>query len=168
MGSSWKGARVAALAVATAALAAGCGSSSDDDATSTAAKTTRAATSGVVAEAQAELTKLAPKTDPVLKVDPLSKPVPKGKTMTYITCPVPVCVEVAKGVKAATDTVGWKLKLVNEGLTPASIQSAFSNVAQQPTDAVGAVGVLPNTAVKQQLTAPRGGGGAERLPVALG
>jgi ribose transport system substrate-binding protein len=150
-----------AAIVATLALAAvGCGSSdsgSSSTGNSAAASTGVTSDSGskVAAQARADLAKVT-NNPPKIDVPPLDKPAPTGKTILWAGCPLPVCVATGKGVEAAARALGWKYRQVNLGFTPQTVQSAWNAIIQNPPDAIAAVGILPNSAIKRQLDALKG------------
>ncbi len=146
--------------VTLAVIAAGCGSS-DSPGSSGSSGSGGGASDGTAGQvpggagktadaAKANLEKLV-QYPPTIEVPPLEKAPPTGKTVTWLGCPLPVCVQVGQGVKAAADTLGWKYKEVNQGLTPDKVQAAWNGVARSPGDAILAAGVLPNSAVRPQL-----------------
>ena len=129
----------------TAVASAGTGATPES---STASKSS--STSSAVQQATSQIAQLAP-ADPTIQLAPLGKPAPTGKTLDYVTCPVPICVETAQGAQAATKALGWKFNLINGGLTPATFTSAWDQIAQSPPSAVAGVGVLPTSAIATQL-----------------
>jgi ribose transport system substrate-binding protein len=143
--------RSALVAAVVACSLASCGGSDSEDTTTAAGGGgASAADADALREAQAGLDELI-SDPPKIDVPSVDEPIPAGKTITYAGCPLPVCVLVGKGVEAAADSLGWKVKNVNLGLTPQSVQSAWNGIVQNPGDGVVSVGVLPNSAVKAQL-----------------
>lgn len=144
-----------AALVALAVLVAGCGSDSDSGSTSSGGETasTEEQASGGAAAAETAEANLAELTTepPAINIPALEKAPPTGVSWTFVTCPLPVCIEVEEGAKEASDALGWQMKVVNQGLTPDTAQAAFNGIAQNPTDAVASTGVLPNSALKKQL-----------------
>ncbi len=151
--------KLLALGVVLAALAgiaAGCGSSGSSGG-STAATDEQASTeeassggSNVVEEAEASIAELTQE-PPELKIPPMEKAPPTGVDLSFGGCPLPVCVAVEEGAEAAAKVLGWKVKAVNQGLTPATVQSAWNAIAQDPGEAVIATSILPNEAISKQL-----------------
>ena len=142
--------------VTLAVMAAGCGSSESSGESGTQGSASdgnaEAASGGAktASQAEANLEELV-QYPPKIEVPPLEKAPPTGKTVTWLGCPLPVCVQVGQGVKAAADTLGWKYEEVNQGLTPDKVQAAWNGLARNPGDAILAAGVLPNSAVRPQL-----------------
>jgi ribose transport system substrate-binding protein len=151
---------LAALGATVALVAAGCGSS---DSTSTTGASTSSGSTGaasdpgsqVVEQAQADLAQVT-SNPPKIDVPALDKPAPTGKTILWAGCPLPVCVATGKGVEEAAKALGWKYRQVNLGFTPQTVQSAWNAILQDPPDAIAAVGILPNSAIKKQLDALKG------------
>jgi ABC-type sugar transport system substrate-binding protein len=151
-----------ALGATAALVAAGCGSSDSSSSSSTAGGSTAAATSAasdsgakIVEQARADLAQVT-SDPPEIDVPPLDKPAPTGKTVLWAGCPLPVCVATGKGVEEAAQALGWKFRQVNLGFTPQTVQSAWNAIVQDPPDAIAAVGILPNSAIKKQLEALKG------------
>lgn len=152
----------AAIVAALALAAAGCGSSDTSSTSSVTGDQAAAATgaapasgSQVVEQAKADLAQVT-SNPPKIDVPPLDKPAPTGKTILWAGCPLPVCVATGKGVEAAARSLGWKFRQVNLGFTPQTVQSAWNAIVQDPPDAIAAVGILPNSAIKKQLEALKG------------
>jgi ABC-type sugar transport system substrate-binding protein len=145
-----------------AAICAACGSSGTASTASTASTATPSTTqsagtstaasagSSAVQQANAQIAQWAP-TNPSVSVPALGKKVPTGKSVDYVTCPVPICVEVGQGVAAAAKALGWKFTLISGGLTPATFTAAWQQIAQNPPSAVVGVGLLPTTAIATEL-----------------
>lgn len=137
-------ARLAALAT-MAALAlplAACGSSDDDGGTGTststsAGATTTATTSGDAASAaEAAVARAIERPTSIGIEQPLRGAIPRGKTIWWIQCSSPACVALTRPLKAATDAVGWQLRVVNAGLTPETVKAAWDQAVKGDPDAV--------------------------------
>ena len=126
------------VAVAVAVVATGCGSSksssSSSSSTSTAASST--ASPGLTqARAFMQQAMQAPKS---LGLPQTSKPIPTGKTVTYVHCGVDVCSTIAKAIKNAADVLGWKTKIVASDGSPGSVKAAWDTVVRiHPAAAFG-------------------------------
>lgn len=132
---------LAVLAVSAAAVAA-C-SSGGGTSGSQAADGGGGPSAAAIAEAKAELAKYAPTTNPVIVPEKLDKAPPKGVKLTLISCSVPACTSFAQQAAVVTKRLGWTLNVVNEGVTPQTIISAFKQVDANPGDAVIDIGLLP-------------------------
>jgi len=76
----------------------------------------------------------------------------KGKTIDWLQCSVPACVALTAPLRAATNTVGWKLNVVDAGVTPQTIRAAWDKAVADKPDAVIASGfsrALFNTELAQ-------------------
>jgi hypothetical protein len=131
----------AVLATAMAACSSSGGSSSSSGSQDSSAKGGPSASA--IAEAKAELAKWAPTTDPVIVPEKLDKVPPKGKTLTLISCSVPACTSFAQSSAQVVKALGWKLNVINEGVTPQTIISAFKQADANPGDVVMDIGLLP-------------------------
>jgi len=122
---------LALFAVAVAVVAAGCGSEDDE---STASAGGSGSASAGVAEAKAFMKEsMAPPTE--LGLPPTEKPVPSGKTVTYVHCGVDVCSTIAKAIKNSADILGWETKIVATDGSPASIKAGWGQVVRLKPDA---------------------------------
>jgi ribose transport system substrate-binding protein len=64
----------------------------------------------------------------------------KNKTIDWLQCSVPACVALTPPLRAATNTVGWKLNVVDAGVTPQTIRAAWDKAVSDKPDAVIASG----------------------------
>jgi ribose transport system substrate-binding protein len=119
---------LALFAVAVAVVAAGCGSE-DNESTGGSGS----ASSGV-AEAKAFMKEsMAPPTE--LGLPPTEKPIPSGKTVTYVHCGVDVCSTIANAIKSSADILGWETKVIATDGSPASIKAGWGQVVRLKPDA---------------------------------
>lgn len=86
-----------------------------------------------------------------LDIQALAKSAPSGKFISMVTCPLPSCQGIEQGVKEAADAIGWTVNVVDGGLTPDTFTSAMTTVAKDPGVGVLAPGILPNSAIQDQL-----------------
>lgn len=148
----------AAVAVAGIASAlAACSSNSSADgptnspsSASTAGTSTSGNASAGLQEAQANVA-AAMKEDQKISVEPLQAKPPTGKTIDYMACGVPACVDIQHSMEAAAKLLGWTVKTIPIGQTPATFTSAWNGVAANPDDAVIGVGLYPNSTISSQL-----------------
>lgn len=144
---------VLAAASTTAALAlSGCGSDSTSATslgTSSGDSSTSSGTAEAVAAAKASVEKLLVRpTD--MEVPPLPKAPDKGKTLAFVACGVPACQSFVPYLKQATDAVGWKLRVVDSGVTPQSITAAWDQVVREkPAGVIASGGISPDVFAKQ-------------------
>jgi ribose transport system substrate-binding protein len=130
---------LALVAVAVAVVAAGCGGSSNSGSTSSSADTGSATTtnaaatqtsggSGVAAaQAFAHQSMSVPST---LGLQPTAKPIPAGKTVTYVHCGVDVCTTIANAIKNAAKVLGWNVRIVPSDGSPQGVKSAWDTVVR--------------------------------------
>ena len=89
-------------------------------------------------------------TDDALDLPPLEASVPSGKTVSYINCPLPICVQVGEGVQEAAGVLGWDVREVAMDLTPAGYLEAWEQIAQNPGDGVvSAAQIVPDSDIKE-------------------
>lgn len=144
---------VGALAAAALIAVAGCGGSSSSSSSGGGTSTgSTAKVSGInAARAKQDLDAII--NEPASYSFPkIPVPIPKGKVITFQTCPVAICTEVGDGVKQAADALGWKVRIVPMDFTPAGYKSAWQSMAQNPGDAVMTTApVLPDAAVQSSI-----------------
>lgn len=132
--------RIAVLATIAAAslTVAACGSSDDggDAPASSAAATTATTTPATTAPAAPEVATALERPTSIGIDEPLRGPIARDKTIWWIQCSSPACVALTKPLKAATDAVGWQLRVVNAGLTPETVKAAWDQAAKGDPDAV--------------------------------
>lgn len=104
-----------------------------------------------VAQAEQELAAVVDTPDQV-EVAPIDAEIPSGKTITYMTCQVPVCTEVGRGITAAADALGWDVREVQNNGTPAGYQESWQEIAQTPGDgAIIGYPVLPYPDIEELM-----------------
>lgn len=152
---------LAAVTTAAALAVAGCGSSGDSS-TAPAAETPAASTEadGAVTRLRAQIAQLETRPTSIGIDAPIEGPPAKGKDIVYLDCGVPACVELGKSLKEAATQVGWKVKVIPQGLTPESVKAAWGQVARDVPDAVVATGGFPTEIFADELAALHKGGGA--------
>lgn len=150
---------LAGAAVAASLVAAGCGSDSEDSGTTTAATTAQVAQEGPIADIRADVTALEQRPTSIGIDEPIDGPVPQGKEIDYLACGVPACVELGKSLEAAAEAVGWKVDVINQGLTPEEVKAAWEQVARDVPDAVVTTGGFPISIFEQELAALHKAGG---------
>lgn len=130
----------AAVGLTLALAAAGCGSDdSSSDGAGSAADTTTAASSQV-----ADVTKVVEqlKQRPTELPDrtPVAGAPASGKVIDYMQCGVPACTKLGAYLKEAAAVVGWKVNVVNLGLTPEEVKAGFDKAVRDRPDAVVTTG----------------------------
>jgi ABC-type sugar transport system substrate-binding protein len=150
---------VAVLAVVAAVLVAvGCsssGSSSSSSAssgTSAAASSSSSATSGGsglssadqagLAKAQAFLAKAETRPTQITNTVKITKPIPKGKTVDFITCgATPECTQEGQLVQDADNLLGWSTVILNNDGSSAAWKNDFDQVVRTKPAAVLFTGI---------------------------
>jgi hypothetical protein len=141
---------VAALAAGALSLALGaCGSDSGSGGEDSGGADLTASQKTALVDAQAEFAEF--QSQPLETIPALPTAPPADKTMTLITCSLPVCATLADGAADAAEKVGWKLTTLNSNSTPEGFVSAMNQVAANPPDALSYIGTLPDSSVKDQL-----------------
>jgi ribose transport system substrate-binding protein len=124
---------IPALVLAVVALA-GCGSSSGGSSSSAAA--TKAASGGSassgVTAAQAFLKQVT--ADHINVTDPIKGTIPKGVSVDWVSCGYDTCATLAHYATDAGNQLGWNVKFVDAGLTPAAWQQAAATVVREKPD----------------------------------
>jgi ribose transport system substrate-binding protein len=69
-------------------------------------------------------------------VPEIGKPVPKGKTIDFVTCGPAACLPPATFTKEAATKLGWNVKVINGGLDPESNKNAMAQAVKDSPDAV--------------------------------
>jgi ribose transport system substrate-binding protein len=141
----------AAATVAVLGLTA-CGGDDADSASDGSAASSTAAASGSAeleaAKARLEAATKAPTT--IGPTEPITKPIPTGKSVIYVNCGAVACTNTGAGLKEAAAALGWKYKEINALPTPESIQAAFSQVVREKPDGVASNG-FSTAAYQRQL-----------------
>lgn len=110
--------------------ATACGSSSGGSASTKAANAATTA-SGNSTAAQALLSKYSVKATKVPISTAIGKPVPTGKTVTFVTCGVEACNDYISPLRAAAAMLGWKLNVLYTNGTAQQTQNAWDTVVRQ-------------------------------------
>lgn len=149
---SWRYARAgAALAMATAAVAMGCGSGNDEASTNAAAEpahetsTAAAATAGVK-EATEIVAKFHERPQELEVTEPITKPIPEGKRITFLTCASPGCMAIADAVKDAASILNWSVKVLTVDATADAINKAYATAIRDKPDAIAVAAVSSEVA----------------------
>jgi ribose transport system substrate-binding protein len=123
----------AALATLTI-VAAGCGSSSSSSSASNNANASSSSTG--VTTAQQLVTQALQRPSSITVTQPISKPVPSGKRIAYISCGVSVCQLQGQIVANAAKTLGWTVSTITTTGTPTSVQAAYDTAVRQGVSAI--------------------------------
>ncbi len=126
------------MLTAAALVLAGCSSSKSgaSDNSSTGGSTGSGSSDSGLAAAQALVDKYSQQPTQIPASAPVGKPIPKGKTVVFVSCGTPNCSIEGGIIKQATDLLGWTLKVINTDGTPETQKSAFGQAVQQKVDVV--------------------------------
>src|SRR5204863_5082551 len=80
-----------------------------------------------------------------------SKRPPSGKTVALISCPVPGCKLAESSVIPAAQLLGWKVKVLDGGLTPEKYVAAADRALQMNPDYIIFTALQPNKTIQKQL-----------------
>lgn len=133
----WLAALIAALALAVTLSA--CGSNEDEEGGS-AGRTTTAAASTLPADVIADVERFTTRPTSIGIDVPVEREIPAGKEIYYIQCGSPVCATNGEYLKEAAETVGWRIRPVNAGVTPESVKAAWAQAVRAKPDGVVASG----------------------------
>ena len=149
----------AALAIVAAVLVAvGCSSSSSSSSSSASAGNTASASASAsatsggsglsaadqagLAKAQAFLAKAETRPTQITNTVKITKPIPKGKTVDFITCgATPECTQEGQLVQDADNLLGWSTVILNNDGSSAAWKSDFAQVVRTKPAAVLFTGI---------------------------
>jgi len=133
-----------------AALGAASGCSSGDNATG-APSTSRQGTASSTGKFKAEIDKLLQRPTSIGITEPIKGGVPKGKSITYLQCAFPDCVQIGDALQKAVDKVGWRLSRINAGASPETIKAAWAEALRRNPDGIVQTGGAPHSIYKAEL-----------------
>jgi ABC-type sugar transport system substrate-binding protein len=135
-------------AVAAVLLVAACSSSSSGSASSGSASSgsssggLSAADTAGLAQAEAALAKYETRPTAITNTVKITKPIPKGKTLDFITCgATPECTEEGQLVEQADNLIGWKTVILNNDGSTKQWKDDFNQVVQTKPAAVLFTGI---------------------------
>jgi ABC-type sugar transport system substrate-binding protein len=157
---------VVALAIAVAVLLiAACGSSGSSSSSSGGSSSGSGGGSALsagdkagLAKAEAFLAKYEAQPTQITSTGKITKPIPKGLTVDFITCgATPECTQEGQIVTQADTLLGWKTVVLNNDGTPASQKANFSQVVRSKANAV-LYSAIPAATFASELPALRANG----------
>lgn len=156
--------RMAAVAVvAIAVVAAACSSSSTSSSASGGGSSSTSAspsTANAIPEAASLVKALEARPEHLPSSEPVGKPIPSGKTIDWLQCSTPACTILTKPLEDAAATLGWKVRVIDAGITPATVKAAWDVAVSDHPDAVMATG-FPKSIFASELAQLK----AENIPV---
>jgi ABC-type sugar transport system substrate-binding protein len=140
---------------------AGCGSSSSSSAQSStqasntsahaSTKAAAATVSGQLAQAKADVAKLLSRPTKIGITQPITGKIPTGKTIDWVVCDVPACLNSKASLEAATKALGWKLSVILAGSTPEAVQASMQKaIADKPSAVIEQTG-FPTATITTQV-----------------
>jgi ribose transport system substrate-binding protein len=129
-----KGAAALALAVGLAAAATGCGSNNSSG-SSTAQSSSGSGGAGVT-KAQTLAQQASTRPTSIGLTQAISKPVPAGKKVVFISCGVQACEIQGNIIKQGATDLGWNAQAIATDGSPEQLQNAFETALRQGADAV--------------------------------
>lgn len=140
---STQGIRLAPIAIlAVCALVSGCGADASTEKSS--------ASSSVVAQAAKDAEPFVTRPTEPEVTTPITKPIPTGKNIEFLTCSSPGCASIAEAFKQAAEIVGWNVKVLTVDPAADAIGKAYNTAIRDEPDAV-AVAAVSSDVVKPQL-----------------
>lgn len=131
----YQGIVAALMVIAASFVIAACGSSDSSSSSESGTTSAESAVSAsAIAEAEEIVSEASTRPTEVPTKEPVGKPIPTGKTLSFISCGNEDCANQAKVVKEATDILGWKLVVHNTDGTPPSFKAAFDEVVREQPD----------------------------------
>jgi ribose transport system substrate-binding protein len=121
---------------------AACGSSNNNSSSSSSSGTKSTAAAADSGTAALQKIVDAHKTaDTIGPTDPITKPIPKNKSIVYVNCGAPACVTQGQALTAAGKALGWKVSTINAQPTPQAVQAAFDEVIRRHPDGTASAGL---------------------------
>src|ERR1700681_4076360 len=122
----------ALAAIAGVSLLAGC--------SSTSSPVSPSANGNAIPKAQAALTALEVRPQSLPSNVPITKPIPKGKTIDWLQCGISDWAILTPPLVAAAQLLGWNVHVIDAGLTPETVKNAWDLAVRNHPDAVFASG----------------------------
>jgi ribose transport system substrate-binding protein len=122
-------------ALVLALVAGACGGDDDDGASPSTEAGEGDGSGGGVEAAQARVDAFRQPVEELPFNEPLSE-APGPKKLFYVQCSVPVCAEIATGIEAAAEAIGWEYETVSHQDTPDTVAAAFDTAIAAEPDVV--------------------------------
>jgi len=81
---------------------------------------------------------------------PVGAPIPGGKKIGFIQCPVSSCQVIAGSMEQAAASLGWSVSAIKTSGTPDNLQAAFNQAIREGVDAVAYTG-FPRSSFDAQI-----------------
>jgi ribose transport system substrate-binding protein len=144
---TYKGAALVVLGVALVA-ASGCGSDSDG------ASAASGGAGADVAKAQAIAKEASTRPTTLDLGKPVSKEIPTGKKIVFISCGVEACEIQGDIIKEGASVLGWTAETIGTDGSPEQLQNAFETALRQGADAV-ILNAVTRAVVAKQIQAAK-------------
>jgi len=82
--------------------------------------------------------------------EPVGAPIPRGKKIGFIQCPVSSCQVIADSLEQAATSLGWSVSAIKTSGTPDNLQAAFNQAIREGVDAVAYTG-FPRSSFDAQI-----------------
>ena len=140
-----------AVTALTCLLAAACSSSSNSSAsgtssTSNATNQSTTSMSVVVKEAQQLAAPFQARPTSLEVTVPITKPIPTGKRLDFLTCSSPGCAVIASRFVTAASILGWHVKVLTVAPSADAIVSAYDTAIRDKPDGVAVAAVSAEVA----------------------
>jgi len=89
-----------------------------------------------LSEARAIVAEHSKRPTRIPNAEPITKPIPKGKNITFLSCGNSTCNLEADIIKEATDALGWSLTTISSDGTPEKVKAAWQQVLRTKPDGV--------------------------------
>jgi ribose transport system substrate-binding protein len=132
-----RGATALLIAVAaTMLVAAGCGGDDSGGSASSSGTGSDGASSAQLDKAQSIVAQAESRPTQISQTDPISKPIPTGKKIAYISCGVTACAQQGKILSEGAAMLGWTVTTINTDGSPEKVNNAFQSAIRDGADAV--------------------------------
>jgi len=113
-------------------LLAACGSSSSGDTPSGGAKVDEAG----LQQARDMVAEFSKQPTEIPNDEPITKPIPTGKDIVFLSCGTSTCNLEADIIKSATDALGWTLTSIANDGTPEKVKAGWAQILRTKPDGV--------------------------------
>ena len=139
----WRAVTTLVVLAATAVAVTACGSTSSGGSSSS------GSSASSLAKAEGVLTQAAQRPTKISVTQPVGKPIPAGKKITFISCGVEACALQGPILAEGAKTLGWSVKQVGTDGSPEKVQNAFESAIRDGADAI-----ITNAANPEALAKP--------------
>jgi len=145
--------------VALLLVAAGCGGN-DNGSNSSGGSSGGGSSSANLAEAKKMVAAAYTRPTKIQQTEPVGKPIPSGKKLTWISCGIAICEFQGNLVKEGANLLGWKVEVIATDGTPEKVINAMEAALRKGTDAI-----MTTAADKDALAKALGDAKKKNVPV---